>query len=148
MTSGSSRKVAEAPAGPPPVPRLCHAALLVHRFEAVERFYTDALGMEVAWRPDPDTVYLTSGSDSLALRRSADRTAERGGRLDHIGLAVARLADVDHWHDILVARGTPVVAPPRTHRDGARSFYCRDPEGTLVQILYHPALSKKGENGA
>jgi hypothetical protein len=30
---------------------------------------------------------------------------------------------------------------PRTHRDGARSFYCFDPAGNLVQFIYHPPIS-------
>ncbi len=29
---------------------------------------------------------------------------------------------------------------PRTHRDGARSFYCYDPDGTLVQMIHHPQV--------
>jgi hypothetical protein len=32
-------------------------------------------------------------------------------------------------------------ASPRTHRDGARSFYCADPEGTVVQVIFHPPLT-------
>ena len=31
---------------------------------------------------------------------------------------------------------------PRTHRDGARSFYCLDPDGNVVQMIYHPPISK------
>jgi hypothetical protein len=34
-----------------------------------------------------------------------------------------------------------MLAEPRTHRDGARSFYCQDPDGNAVQILYHPPIS-------
>jgi hypothetical protein len=29
---------------------------------------------------------------------------------------------------------------PRTHRDGARSFYCYDPEGAVVQVIHHPPV--------
>ena len=32
-------------------------------------------------------------------------------------------------------------APPRTHRDGARSFYCKNPEGATVQFIHHPPLA-------
>ena len=27
-------------------------------------------------------------------------------------------------------------------RDGARSFYCYDPDGTLVQMIHHPEVSQ------
>ena len=49
--------------------------------------------------------------------------------------------DVDWAPDFMVAAGTPIAQPPKTHRDGARSFYCHDPDGTLVQLIYHPPLS-------
>jgi len=35
----------------------------------------------------------------------------------------------------------PFANPPKTHRDGARSFYFRDPDGVLIQLLYHPPIS-------
>jgi hypothetical protein len=34
-----------------------------------------------------------------------------------------------------------MVTQPRTHRDGARSFYCLDPSGNKVQILFHPPIT-------
>jgi hypothetical protein len=43
---------------------------------------------------------------------------------------------VDAWHDYLSFHGVAIVAPPRTHRDGTRSLYCKDPDGNTVQLLY------------
>jgi hypothetical protein len=37
--------------------------------------------------------------------------------------------------------GVTCEKSPRTHRDGARSFYARDPEGNVVQVIYHPPIS-------
>jgi catechol 2,3-dioxygenase-like lactoylglutathione lyase family enzyme len=117
-------------------------ALQVRDLEACERFYTELLGMRVEWRPDPDNVYLTGVGDNLALHRisgaHADATAQR---LDHIGFMLARIEQVDVWHEFLAAHGVRIVKPPRTHRDGARSFYCLDPDGNAVQIIYHPPLA-------
>ena len=135
---------AEQGAGQPPATAgLRHVALLAHRFEETERFYTELMGMAVEWRPDADNCYLTSGNDNLALHRAeADEAAGDGAqRLDHIGFVVRRAADVDAWHSHLSAAGAPILKPPKTHRDGARSFYCADPEGTTVQIIFHPPLS-------
>lgn len=119
---------------------LRHVALNVAALEACERFYVELLGMRVEWRPDADNVYLTGGRDNLALHRAAgDR---RGGqRLDHIGFILAAPGDVDRWHAYLAGRGVDIVKPPRTHRDGARSFYCRDPDGNLVQFIHHPPIA-------
>ena len=121
---------------------LHHVALHARRFDETLAFYTDLLGMAVEWRPDADNVYLTSGTDNLAIHRAGGEVAERGQRLDHIGFLVDTPTDVDRWYDHLTVNGVPVEAPPRTHRDGARSFYCRDPEGTTVQIIHHPPLAR------
>ncbi|MDX9740328.1 MAG: VOC family protein [Gammaproteobacteria bacterium] len=126
---------------PPATAGLRHVALFVREFEATERFYVELLGMTVEWRPDPDNVYLTSGVDNLALHRASPASLEGFQRLDHIGFILSCPADVDRWHEYLSARGVPISAPPRTHRDGARSFYCRDPDGTVVQMIYHPPLA-------
>jgi catechol 2,3-dioxygenase-like lactoylglutathione lyase family enzyme len=119
-----------------------HVALQVERLEATERFYTELLGMRVEWRPDVDNVYLTSGADNLALHRiSGNAAPAEQQRLDHIGFILQTPEQVDDWHTFLKANGVTIAKEPKTHRDGARSFYCRDPDGTLVQMIYHPPLA-------
>lgn len=120
---------------------MCHVALNVSDMAACERFYVELLGMQVEWRPDDDNVYLTSGNDNLALHRAAKPAGPGDAqRLDHIGFFIATPEQVDDWHEFLLANNVVIVAEPRTHRDGARSFYCRDPEGVVVQIICHPAI--------
>ncbi len=121
---------------------LCHVALAVNAFEDCERFYVDLLAMAVEWRPDADNVYLTSGRDNLALHRvPANIQPGAHQRLDHIGFVVRTAPEVDQWHTFLQAHSVPMKTAPRTHRDGARSFYCCDPDGNTVQIIYHPPLA-------
>lgn len=122
--------------------RLWHVALQVCDLEACERFYTELLGMRVEWRPDPDNVYLTGGHDNLALHRATD-IGGNAQRLDHIGFVLETPAAVDAWHAFLAAHGVRILKPPKTHRDGARSFYCADPAGNIVQLIYHPPLAKE-----
>ena len=129
---------------PAPTAGLHHVALQARDLEATVAFYTELLGMSVEWQPDADNYYLTSGSDNLAIHRAGDTVSEAGQRLDHIGFIIDRAEDVDVWHRFLKAANVRIVQPPQTHRDGARSFYCEDPEGTTVQIIYHPPLSKGG----
>ena len=110
----------------------------------MRRFYTEVLGFAVEWEPDADNVYLTSGADNLALHRwpgAPEPTA--AGALDHLGLVVRREGDVDAWADYLTGRGIALDAPPRTHRDGARSLYLSDPDGNRVQINYQPPISAR-----
>lgn len=128
----------------PPHRGLRHLALHARGFEAMRRFYTDVLGFDVEWEPDGDNVYLTSGADNLALHRAPAAAApEPGGALDHLGLVVRRPGEVDAWADYLTRRGIALDAPPRTHRDGARSLYLSDPDGNRVQIIHHPPISDK-----
>jgi catechol 2,3-dioxygenase-like lactoylglutathione lyase family enzyme len=119
-----------------------HVALFVEHFEETLTFYTDLLGMSIEWQPDADNVFLSSGSDNLALHRyrGAARPAA-GQRLDHIGFIIDTPQLVDEWFEFLRANGVTVQAAPKTHRDGAHSFYCLDPDGNAVQMIYHPPIS-------
>jgi len=119
-----------------------HVALFVRDLAACESFYTDLLGMTIEWRPDPQNVYLTSGGDNLALHQAdAGQTRDEvGQRLDHIGFFVENAETVDQWFDWLRQHDVRMRTAPRTHRDGARSFYCYDPDGTLVQVIHHPPI--------
>ncbi len=122
---------------------LRHVALNVVNLETCERFYVDLLGMAVEWRPDEDNVYLSSGNDNLALHRSKQAIAEDAQHLDHIGFIIDSIDAVDTWHAFLDKNGVDIAAAPRTHRDGARSFYVKDPDGNTVQLIYHPPISGK-----
>jgi catechol 2,3-dioxygenase-like lactoylglutathione lyase family enzyme len=115
---------------------LRHLALKVRDVAATTRFYADTFGMRVVWQPDRANVYLTSGTDNLALHE--ERRVEPGGALDHLGFLVASAADVHAAAEALRARGVPIAHEPRTHRDGSVSCYCRDPDGNLIQILWLP----------
>ena len=131
---------------------LRHLALNGADVARAEAFYVGLLGFAVEWRPDADNLYLRLGDDNLALHRYVAQAREGaagqhafderlGQHLAHIGIVVALPDDVDAWATHLRARGVKLLAEPRTHRDGARSFYCQDPDENAVQILYHPPIS-------
>jgi catechol 2,3-dioxygenase-like lactoylglutathione lyase family enzyme len=118
---------------------LNHVALWIKNFEACEKFYIELLGMKIDWRPDADNIYLTSGKDNLALHRAAkDFSPAPHQHLDHIGFALKMREDVDAWHDFLRANNVSIKVAPKDHRDGTRSFYCADPDGNVVQMIYFP----------
>ena len=119
---------------------LRHLALNVRRLDEMKRFYTDVLGFAVEWEPDGDNIYLSSGTDNLALHRAPSLPAGPSA-LDHLGLIVHRSEDVDGWASFLESQGVVLDARPRTHRDGARSCYFRDPDGNKIQIIHHPPIS-------
>ncbi len=120
---------------------LRHVALYVREFDACERFYVELLGMREEWRPDPANLYLTSGNDNLALHHS-EEVFDGPQHLDHIGFILDTPEAVDEWYEFLLANNVSMRTKPKTHRDGARSFYCYDPDGNVVQMIYHPPLAK------
>lgn len=116
---------------------LRHLALYSINLEASTRFYTDILGLAIVWKPDADNIYLSSGSDNLALHRApAGFNADGNQRLDHLGFFLRERADVDEWHQYMLEQQVPIKAAPKDHRDGTRSFYCADPDGNVVQMIY------------
>jgi catechol 2,3-dioxygenase-like lactoylglutathione lyase family enzyme len=123
---------------------LRHVALNVRDVAESVNFYQDVLGMRLEWQPDPDNAYLTSGEDNLALHRMAPDlagSAERAQKLDHFGFVVRYPENVDEWAAKIRLSGINLEREPKTHRDGARSFYFRDPDQNLIQIIYHPPIS-------
>ena len=128
---------------------LRHLALNVRDMAAMKRFYVDLLGFAVEWEPDADNVYLSSGIDNLALHRSPSPASGGAGEappfspLDHLGVIVRSANAVDQWAVFLEGHGVVIDAKPRTHRDGARSCYFRDPDGNKIQVIHHPPIADK-----
>jgi|SRR5215471_8864324 len=121
---------------------LRHVALNVRNVRRSLAFYSDVLGMKLEWMPDEENAYLTSGRDNLALHQlSKDSEPGPAQILHHIGFVVRDPKDVDDWADRIRKRGIELAAEPKTHRDGARSFYFHDPDGVLIQLIYHPPIS-------
>lgn len=119
-----------------------HVAIFVTDITACIAFYHDILGYKIEWQPDPDNCYLTSGTDNLALHQLPHEQAlKQPERLDHIGMIVTKPELVDAWHAYLQSHQVKLLTAPKTHRDGARSFYCEDPNGTRLQIIHHPPIS-------
>lgn len=119
---------------------LRHLALNVRDPQASKKFYCDCFAMRVVWEPDPDNVYLSSGPDNLALHKNPPREA---GALDHLGFIVGSPEEVDRLAEAFRGRGVSIAAEPRDHRDGSRSFYCLDPDGLRIQVLFEPTLSRQ-----
>lgn len=127
---------------PNPTSGMRHVALYVEDLNSVEHFYTDLLGMSVEWRPDEGNVYLSSGNDNLALHQAKSKLAPQSQQvLDHLGFILATPEDVDDWYVFLKEHNVEMRTQPKTHRDGARSFYCYDPAGNTVQMIFHPPIS-------
>ena len=99
----------------------------------LERFYTDAFGLEVLARED-DRIWLAAGEQArLGLWSPGQKEfGDRGGSHVHFAFSAApgRL-------DALVARlrsHGAEVRGPEEHDGGDRSIYVEDPEGNVVEV--------------
>jgi catechol 2,3-dioxygenase-like lactoylglutathione lyase family enzyme len=118
-----------------------HVALFIYELEKAVDFYTQIMGMTIEWQPDPDNVYLTNHGDVYALHR-VDYAPQAQQRLDHIGFALDSMHAVDNWYQYFIHHGVRITEAPKTHRDGSRGFYCLDAVGNLLELIYHPPITR------
>lgn len=119
---------------------LRHLALKVSDVERAAQFYARVFGMRLVWQPDPENVYLSSGCDNLALHQGShgDATAQV---LDHLGFIVPSIAEVEAAWAWAQSEQLDIAHPFKHHRDGSASFYIRDPDRNVIQVLYEPTIS-------
>jgi len=126
---------------------LWHVALRVRDLARSRAFYEGLFGMNPVWEPDSENVYLSSGTDNLALHQVprgeiASNQDQRPQSLDHLGFVVDTPETVDRLFAHAQQAGSTIVHRPKQHRDGSYSCYLADPDGNTVQVLYEPTLSK------
>lgn len=117
-----------------------HLALRVSDVARAAEFYARVFGMRLVWQPDPDNTYLSSGCDNLALHRGAPGDPNAGA-LDHLGFVVPSISELEAGWQWAQAEQLDIVHPLRHHRDGSASFYIRDPDGNVIQLLFEPNIS-------
>jgi catechol-2,3-dioxygenase len=99
----------------------------------LERFYVDALGLDVLAR-EPDRVWLAAGPTArLGLWTPGEKEfGDRGGQHVHFAFSAAP-GRLDALAERLRAHGVAVRGPEQ-HEGGDRSLYVEDPEGNVVEV--------------
>ncbi len=125
-------------------------ALRVTDLKKSREFYEGLFGLQVVWQPDPEHLYLGSGSDNLALHQIpagelTNYPGQHGQFLAHLGFVVESEAVVDRLHAQAARQGIAIIQAPRRHRDGSYSCYLADPDGNTVQVLFEPRISLRAK---
>ncbi len=125
---------------------LGHVALRVADVSRSRTFYETLFGMRPIWEPEHGHIYLSTGSDILALHQtSKEEIQETCGRLDHLGFLAHTQQTVDEIAKKAQEHGLTLLSGPQFHRDGSYSFYTQDPDGNKVQILCCPLTRTIGD---
>ncbi len=118
--------------------RIFETVLYAEDLTAAERFYHEALGLEVIERNNLTVVFRCGGGVLLIfdLRKSAapDRDVPSHGTtgVGHIAFA-AKPEDLDAWREQLRQAGVPIEREVDWD-EGGHSIYFRDPAGNVVEL--------------
>ncbi len=134
-----------------------HAGVVVSDLQRALRFYCGTLGFQVVREMDEHGEFIdailgikdarlrtvklqgagTAQLELLEFREPAAQPAD-GRPLNRVGPThVALQVDaIDALHARLAAEGTPFTTAPRLSPDGrARVTFCRDPDGTWLELV-------------
>lgn len=122
--------------------RITAAVLFVDDFETCFRFYSEALGLEVAVK-EPNFAAFRLADQDFAIQ-GVDQSAEivhlepgafqpRGDKVNRTMLC-ARVDDVDAAHATLKSRGVPFTCDPVNQPWGLRAAYFTDPAGNIWEL--------------
>jgi catechol 2,3-dioxygenase-like lactoylglutathione lyase family enzyme len=118
--------------------KIFETVLYAEDLAAAERFYHEALGLELLERSNLTVVFRCGGGVLLIFdpRKSAapDRDVPSHGTtaVGHIAFA-AKPEDLDAWREQLRQAGVPIEREVDWD-EGGHSIYFRDPAGNVVEL--------------
>jgi catechol 2,3-dioxygenase-like lactoylglutathione lyase family enzyme len=122
------------------VPANNHVALRVKDLEASVRFYHEVMGLPILRQFGPaDSPRAVFISGIQLVRQTQDPGPNPYGIFDHVGIAVANIADVCARLDAAgYAADTPLNKRTFTELNNREllSAYYRDPDGNRVELVH------------
>lgn len=114
-----------------------HAALFVDDVKTASAFYKDVLELKPVWEGEDDWSNFELGGDDLSLVKKKGAVHP-----PHIGFYVGSRDDLVAMHLRIKATGVKVETID-LHRDGTESFYFRDPDNNLLEMIFDPRKDLK-----
>jgi catechol 2,3-dioxygenase-like lactoylglutathione lyase family enzyme len=118
--------------------KIFETVLYAEDLVAAERFYHEALGLEVLERSNLVVAFRCGGGVLLIFdpRKSAapnrDVPSHGSSSAGHVAFA-AKPEDIDAWRGRLRQAGVPIENEV-DWREGGRSIYFRDPAGNVIEL--------------
>jgi catechol 2,3-dioxygenase-like lactoylglutathione lyase family enzyme len=110
-----------------------HATIVTAKLDETQKFFEDALGLEVGDRPDfgfPGAWLYGGGRPILHLVVSKD-SVPAAGAIDHVSFATDDYAAALARLDKVGVRYSSQDIP-----GGGTQAFCRDPNGVLIEITW------------
>ena len=110
---------------------LRHIALRTRDLKTTEKFYTEVLGLKVAFRVPPSMVFLsTPGSKDLLNFVGSTKRPSASAGLEHFGFKTTK-AGLKRIEKRLKAGGVAIAG-----RRGKSAIYIVDPNGYQIEYYY------------
>jgi lactoylglutathione lyase len=115
--------------------KLSIVRIFVTLWERAVSFYTEALGIPLAFRDDGGWAQLDTGEGQLAIERVDPADAEGRALVGRFVGATLEVSDVLATYEQLVARGVDFVEPPEKQPWGGILAHLRDPDGNVITLV-------------
>jgi predicted enzyme related to lactoylglutathione lyase len=116
--------------------KLFAVRVFVTDWDRAIRFYSETLGMPVAFRSDEiGWAQMATGEGQLALER-VDPSDQEGQALIRRFVGVSlQVSDILMTYQTLAERGVEFLAPPEKQSWGGMLAHLRDPDGNILTLL-------------
>ncbi len=119
--------------------RLYGTRVFVRDFDAAVRFYTETVGLPLAFSDGANWAELDTGDAHLCLERSEAGDPEGEALVGRFVGVSLQVDDIQKTCDELAAAGVVFEGPPTTQPWGGALAHFRDPEGNVLTLLGSPA---------
>lgn len=115
--------------------KLYGARLWVHDYAAAKAFYTDTLGLPLAWDMDGMGAFGVDAGATLIVEEAEADDAESQALVGRFAGLSLQVDDIAATYRVLSGRGVAFDGPPEKQPWGGTLAHFRDPSGNVLTLL-------------